>query len=195
MSARRFISASHNAQLNQLDMSFFITQANLIGSSIGLWTAYYLERYYRHRREVRKFPSPFLLYARHLLSDRPQIARLYRPVALDADELSLTESESEDELGGTMLLPTHHDRRSNPRTPTSGASSTPGKNANNRIRLGDVWDEREELFGIGDRDSDGGNDIEETRRGNTSRPPRPSQGSGTTTPQQTTGPKIIVTSS
>ena len=27
--------------------------ANLLGSSLGLYIAYHLERYYRHRREVR----------------------------------------------------------------------------------------------------------------------------------------------
>ena len=29
-----------------------IRKANLIGSSVGLWSAFYLERYYRYRREV-----------------------------------------------------------------------------------------------------------------------------------------------
>ena len=29
-----------------------LMQANLLGSSIGLCIAYYMERYYRHRREV-----------------------------------------------------------------------------------------------------------------------------------------------
>ncbi|EJD03346.1 uncharacterized protein FOMMEDRAFT_20460 [Fomitiporia mediterranea MF3/22] len=135
--------------------------ANLLGSAIGLWTAYYLEKYYRHRREI---------------------ARLYRPVALDADDASLTESEDEDNTLGTMLLPTHHDRRG------TSLPSTPAKG--DRIRIGDVWDEREELFGIGDSDSE-----DENHRGAAASRPPPARSSGASTPQQTAGPKIIVTSS
>ncbi|KAL5484903.1 hypothetical protein ACEPAI_7545 [Sanghuangporus weigelae] len=147
--------------------------ANLIGSAIGLWMAYYLEKYYRHRREI---------------------ARLYRPVALDAsdDYYGPSSSEDEDEQGGTMLLPTQNDRRGLGITniTQSGASSK-----NDRIRLGDVWDEREELFGIGD--SDESDDEERPRQSgrNGDDVTGPLRSSGATTPQQTAGPKIIVTNS
>lgn len=84
--------------------------ANLLGSTIGLYFAYYIERYYRHRREI---------------------ARLYRPLSASASDFS---DDDDDELGGTQLLPTHNLN-----------TTKLGKNA----RLADVWDEREELFGVG----------------------------------------------
>jgi len=55
--------------------------ANLLGSSIGLYVAYHMERYYRSRREI---------------------ARLYRP--LDTEILS---DDEDDDNSGTQLLPTH----------------------------------------------------------------------------------------
>ncbi|KAJ7282943.1 hypothetical protein C8J57DRAFT_1297056 [Mycena rebaudengoi] len=57
--------------------------ANLLGSSIGLFSSYHLERYYRKRREI---------------------ARLYQP--LDAG--SMSDLEDEDDSAGTQLLPIHH---------------------------------------------------------------------------------------
>ncbi|KAK0225865.1 hypothetical protein IW262DRAFT_716048 [Armillaria fumosa] len=89
--------------------------ANLLGSSLGLWSAYYMEKYYRHRREI---------------------ARLYRP--LDTEPLS--DEDDDDPLRGTQLLPTH-----NTQTAKGGKQTA--------TRMTDVWDEQEELFGIGD-DSD-----------------------------------------
>ncbi|KAJ7632683.1 hypothetical protein FB45DRAFT_913155 [Roridomyces roridus] len=88
--------------------------ANLLGSSIGLWASYHMERYYRKRREI---------------------ARLYQPL----DVGSMSDSEDEDEASGTQLLPTH-----NP-APKGGAQKT---------HLTNVWDAREELFGIGDDEDD-----------------------------------------
>jgi len=84
--------------------------ANLLGSSVGLFAAYHMERHYRYRREI---------------------ARLYRPVNTD----SLSEDDDDDETTSTQLLPTHHNR-------------TASKGTNKPIRLADVWDEREEVFGI-----------------------------------------------
>ncbi|KIO10200.1 hypothetical protein M404DRAFT_996148 [Pisolithus tinctorius Marx 270] len=106
--------------------------ANISGSSLGLFVAYYLERYYRTRREI---------------------ARLYRP--LDTDDLSEDFSDDETPIG-SQLLPLF--------TSKLGSSKF---NSQESRRLGDVWDEREELFGIGhdDGDSDGGSDA----------PPLPSQ--------------------
>ncbi|KDR75156.1 hypothetical protein GALMADRAFT_140692 [Galerina marginata CBS 339.88] len=58
--------------------------ANLLGSTLGLCLAHYLERYYRHRKEI---------------------ARLYRPLS---GSVTYFEDEDEDDLEGTQLLPTHN---------------------------------------------------------------------------------------
>ncbi|KAF8635191.1 hypothetical protein AX17_003967 [Amanita inopinata Kibby_2008] len=84
--------------------------ANLLGSSVGLFAAYHIDRYYRYRREI---------------------SRLYRPL----DTGSLTDSE--DDGDATQMLPTFDSRMTN------------GKRGQKPIRLADVWDEREELFGVG----------------------------------------------
>jgi len=90
--------------------------ANLLGSSIGLFASYHMERYYRKRREI---------------------ARLYQP--LDAGSTS----DLEDEDDTLQLLPTYH------------PVTTAPKGGQKAARLADVWDEREELFGIGgDSDDD-----------------------------------------
>jgi len=68
--------------------------ANLLGSAIGLYIAYYLERYYRRRREI---------------------SRLYRPLTTDASDYSDEEDGNEDT--GTQLLPTHHQK--NPKSNTN----------------------------------------------------------------------------
>ncbi|THH07986.1 hypothetical protein EW145_g3014 [Phellinidium pouzarii] len=132
--------------------------ANLIGSAIGLWTAYYLERYYRHRREI---------------------SRLYRPVSLDPDEFA-SEDEDEDEQG-TMLLSIHHSRGQN-----EASSMTPKSSKGGRIRLGDVWDERDELFGVGDSE-------DEDEEAHMSQPIH--HHALSPSPQQSAGPKIVVTGS
>jgi len=98
--------------------------ANLLGSGIGLYVAYYIERYYRHRREI---------------------SRLYRPLNIGY----ISDSDEED---STQLLPSHY-------IPTN---SNPGRSKRNGTKLNhnnlsDVWDEREEPFGIG-----GDSDDEET---------------------------------
>jgi len=100
--------------------------ANLLGSSLGLWVSYHLERYYRHRREI---------------------SRLYQPVSAEEEEELFSDSDTENYASsaparGLPLLPTH-----NPVKP-----STP--KAQNHIRLGNVWDESEELFGIGEDELD-----------------------------------------
>lgn len=125
--------------------------ANLSGSSVGLVVAYYLEQYYRHRREI---------------------ARLYRP--LDTDPYS---DDEDDPFAGTALLPTH-------RTSLPHQNSKAVNNANKykTPRLDDVWDEREELFGIGEDDDD-----DEDHHSSTpiAGPP----------PPQTPIPKILITDS
>ncbi|KAF9792913.1 hypothetical protein BJ322DRAFT_996208 [Thelephora terrestris] len=80
-------------------------------------------------------------YYRH----RREISQLYRP--LDTEYLSNGEDEDDLESGGVQLQATsqhQHKSSSNNKIPETGA-----------IRLGDVWDEREELFGVGgDSDED-----------------------------------------
>jgi len=99
--------------------------ANILGSSIGLVIAYYLEKYYRARREIH---------------------RLYRPLNTSMDSFSENEEDLE---AGTQLLP-----MSDPNPQGSGTKAAPKTS-----RLEDVWDEREELFDIGeesDEDDDRG---------------------------------------
>jgi len=123
--------------------------ANLLGSSIGLFASYHMERYYRKRREI---------------------ARLYQPL----DTGSMSDLEDEDDSLGTQLLPTHH---------SAGAAAKAGQKS---TRLANVWDEREELFGIG-----GDSDDEEaaTPGGRVAGlpPPQPA------TPSGQPVPKIFVT--
>lgn len=79
-----------------------------------------------------------------------QIARLYRP--LNTDDPSDPEDYLDDEAGpsGTQLLPLFNPQPIRP----SAKSPAPSKAKTYKAdRLADVWDEREELFGIGD-DSD-----------------------------------------
>ncbi|GBE81138.1 hypothetical protein SCP_0308640 [Sparassis crispa] len=123
--------------------------ANLLGSSLGLYIAYQLERYYRHRREI---------------------SRLYTP--LDAEPVP---SDDEGDVEATQLLPMHYQpSSSSSRNVKDGRGS---KTDAGRIHLGNVWDEREELFDIGE-DSD----AEEEDR------------TARITPVPAT-PKIVVTSS
>lgn len=71
----------------------------------------------------------------------PKISRLYRP--LDTEDLC-EENSDDDTPIGTQLLPLFHSQAS---------TDTPKIKAYHVNRLGDVWDEREELFGIGGDDS------------------------------------------
>jgi len=91
--------------------------ANLLGSGIGLYLAYYIERYYRHRREI---------------------SRLYQPLSADY----FSDSDEED---NAQLLPSHYI----PTSPNSDHSKPNGMNKPTHNNLSDVWDEREELFGVG----------------------------------------------
>jgi hypothetical protein len=131
-------------------------QANLLGSTIGLYIAFHLERYYRHRREVSilQIQHPVTL----LMNEPLQISRLYRP--LETDYLSDSAEEE-----GVLLLPSHH-------TPTNSnlGRSKPNPKANklNRDNLSNIWDEREELFGIG-----GDSDDEDARVGASNERERP----------------------
>jgi len=92
--------------------------ANLLGSSVGLFAAYHMERHYRYRREI---------------------ARLYRPISTD-----VASDDDDDYEAATQLLPTHQGRN----------FAAPKVAGSKPIRLTDVWDEREEVFGIGNESDD-----------------------------------------
>ncbi|CCL99091.1 uncharacterized protein FIBRA_01105 [Fibroporia radiculosa] len=120
--------------------------ANLLGSSIGLYVSYHLERYYRHRREI---------------------LRLYQPLN---EDVILSDDDDDDAM---QLLPSHYIPHS-PRNTQKGANAKTGAGM---VRLGDVWDEGEEIFGLGDE-----SDEEESHSHSAG---LPALGLGT--------PKIIVT--
>jgi len=122
------ISEIVQSTLPYKEFEFEDVVANLLGAGLGLYIAFYLEKYYRHRREI---------------------ARLYRPV--NTDELSEDDASDEEDASGTQLLPLHQSRPSAPATKSSSAASK--SRVAEAPRLGDVWDEREEIFGIAD-DSD-----------------------------------------
>lgn len=122
--------------------------ANLLGSTLGLYIAYHLERYYRHRREIHS---------------------LYRP--LDTQSIP-SDDEEDDDTGGTQLLPLHHTPLASPTKPTTPNRPSIPK----ATRLSDVWDEREELFDIGEESEE----EEDTAHGRAGPPPPPP-------------PKIVVT--
>lgn len=100
----------------------------------------------------------------------PQIARLYQPL----DSGSMSDLEDEDDSLGTQLLPTHH------------SAAVAPKGGQKSARLTNVWDEREELFGIG---GDSDDEDAATPRGRVAGPPPPQPA----TPNGV--PKIFVTSS
>lgn len=100
---------------------------------------------------------------------------------MDPDELSESDLD-DDEASGTMLLPTHHERSTQGQGKGKGAVFSRDEG---RIRLEDVWDEREEIFGIGDESDD--EDGQKAHGG-----PAPH---GDSTPSSPAGPRIVVTSS
>lgn len=122
---------------------------------------------------------------------------MYRPVALDDDvDNELSEDEEIDNgVGGTMLLPMYQSRSSSASAASPHSAKSPHVNGNGhskssktgKIRLGDVWDEREELFGIGDSDEDEDAPTTATKAR--------SERQGEMSTSQSAGPKIIVTSS
>jgi len=120
------VSEFVQSMLPSKEFQFGDIVANLLGSTMGLYVAYYLERYYRHRREI---------------------SRLYRPLHQDY----LSDSDEDD---STQLLPSHYI----PINTNQGRSKPNNADANklNHNNLSDVWDEREELFGVGDASDDEG---------------------------------------
>lgn len=80
------------------------------------------------------------------------------------------------EGGSTQLLPTHY-QPSPPVNPAKIGRDAASKTGVGRVRLADVWDEREELFDIGEASDE----DEEGSRGHNF------------TPRATETPKIVVT--
>ncbi len=80
--------------------------------------------------------------------------RLYRP--LNASNSSLNLPSDEEDESGTQLLPLYN----KPETPPSAlfmqnkTKKGKGRARSGSLALADVWDEREELFGVGDDDDD-----------------------------------------
>jgi len=101
--------------------------ANLLGSGIGLYLAYYIERYYRHRREI---------------------SRLYRPLSADY----ISDSDGED---STQLLPSHYiPTTSNPGRSKSGVLHKPTHN--NLSDVWDEREELFDIGGDSDDEDAGG---------------------------------------
>jgi len=107
--------------------------ANLLGSGLGLFISFYAERYYRRRREI---------------------SRLYKPLY---DDVSDPEDEETGLMNSTLFSP--------PRTP---ATLPPGKpqatsSAGAPLRFKNVWDDRMDVFGVGE-DEDDEDDADNSRR-------------------------------
>jgi len=121
------VSEFVQSMLPSKEFQFGDIVANLLGSTMGLYVSYYLERYYRHRREI---------------------SRLYRPLQPDY----LSDSDEDD---NAQLLPSHYIpvNPSHDRSKPNDANT----NKFNHNNLSDVWDEREALFGVGsDDEGEGG---------------------------------------
>ena len=113
--------------------------------------------------------SPRPKLTEHHKTPSRQISRLYQPLSASNSSLAL-DSDEENE-SGTQLLPLYN----KPDTPPSALFPQNNSNKKGKARarseslaLADVWDEREELFGVGDADegddedkSDGVSDSEE----------------------------------
>ena len=100
----------------------------------------------------------------YFLETPRQISRLYRPLSGSNSSLNLG-SDSDDDIG-TQLLPLHN-KPDTPRStifPQNKTKKGKGRARSGSLALGNVWDEREELFGVGEDDDnestseDGGED-------------------------------------
>jgi hypothetical protein len=84
---------------------------------------------------------------------------LYRPLSGSNSSLAL-ESDEEDE-SGTQLLPLYNKPETPPSAqfPQNNNKKGKGRARPSSLALADVWDEREELFGVGDADDDEEEDM------------------------------------
>jgi hypothetical protein len=80
---------------------------------------------------------------------------LYRPLSGSNSSLNF-DSEEEDE-SGTQLLPLHNKPETPPSAlfPQNKTKKGKGRARSESSALADVWDEREEMFGVGNDDDDG----------------------------------------
>jgi hypothetical protein len=87
--------------------------------------------------------------------------RLYRPLSASNSSLNLP-SDEEDE-SGTQLLPLHNKPDTPPSTLFPQNKNKKGKSRarSGSLALADVWDEREELFGVGEDEDEGSSDGED----------------------------------
>ncbi|SRR6266404_1307250 len=87
--------------------------------------------------------------------------RLYRPLSASNSSLNLP-SDEEDE-SGTQLLPLYNKPETPPSAlfPQNKNKKGKGRARSGSLALADVWDEREELFGVGNDDGDDDDDEDE----------------------------------
>lgn len=125
------VSEFVQAMLPYKTFDFWDVVANLLGSGLGLYVSYYLERHYRRRREI---------------------ARLYKPLSGDLD------SEDEDPYSPTRsgpLLPQHQTDSPSENPPAANAVSKGSTGISRIPAFKNVWDDRvENVFDIGDEDSE-----------------------------------------
>jgi len=123
--------------------------ANLLGSGLGLYISYHLERYYRRRREI---------------------ARLYKPLDDDLDESSFSDDEDASQpLYSSMYPPappSPHHHHIPPQRQQSSQSRQMTANSGSELvtgapppipplRVKNIWDDRLDVFEIGDSDDEG----------------------------------------
>lgn len=109
-------------------------QANILGSSIGLFVSYHLEKYHRYRREIH---------------------RLYRPL----DSESLSDFEDDLDTLSTQLLPVHNQRARAP-VGIGGIGVKAKEKKKGTVRFASVDEHREAPFEIGDDSADEREDSE-----------------------------------
>jgi hypothetical protein len=92
-----------------------------------------------------------------------QIWSLYRPLSASNSSLNLP-SDEEDE-SGTQLLPLHNKPETPPSAlfPQNKTKKGKGRTRSESLALADVWDEREELFGVGDEEEGSSEDEDGAR--------------------------------
>ncbi|KAG8863326.1 hypothetical protein FRB96_008817 [Tulasnella sp. 330] len=119
--------------------------ANLLGSGIGLYVSYHFERYYRRRREI---------------------SRLYRPLAEETDEGYYTEDEETPRPGNPTYSTSHDPSPTAPPRRTESMQRKMGSDDDGQVgrpavpplHVKNVWDDRLDVFDIGDSDEE---DVDE----------------------------------
>jgi len=108
--------------------------ANLLGSGLGLFISFHAERYYRRRREI---------------------SRLYKPLY---DDMSDQEDEEMGPSSSTLYSP--------PRTLAALPLGKPQATASAGAPLGfkNVWDDRMDVFGVGEDEEDDDDDDHTKRK-------------------------------